>query len=577
MTQSTQKTPEKRKATQIQRKLLSRSAQKQLSHSATISILSSALWLVQAASIAGLVADYATGADLSSHLTNLILFAGAGLVRIALNHLAEYWAYKAADESVADLRRTLLEKIISISPFSAARPPSAQFTSLFAEKLNALYPYLTSYHAAYRRTMVMPLIILGISFWHSWVAGLILLIGGPLIPVFMALVGYAAQDASEAQLKEVSSLNVLLLDRLRALQDIRLLGAQQHTTEAFADKAQALHTKTLKVLSIAFLSSTVLELFAALGVAMMAVYVGFSLLGELNFGAYTTPLTIFEGVFLLLIAPDFFQPLRDLAAAWHDKATAQALMVELEDFTEAQTQSFVGPATQEWCAVRSIPADALRNPLIQLHGLSIRFNETCAITYPDTTIQPGTSLAITGPSGSGKSTLLALLAGLVPPTSGDILINDFPLDATNGNLWRSQIAWIPQFPQFQRGTLADNLSLGSSPEHVQRYLPEALQRIEAAHIIDRLPDGLMTLLGEDGAGLSGGEARRMMIARAICSHRPVLLADEPTADLDEETADLIKQALLNCASQGCTVIIATHDNKLASAMNATLSLEKSYA
>lgn len=577
LTDTTQKKPKKRKPTQLQLKRLSKSAQKQLSHSAIISIFSAALWIVQAASIAGLVADYVEEANLSSHLLNLILFAGAGALRIILNHRADHLAFQAADDTIAELRRSLLDKIASISPFSAAKTPSAQFTALFAEKLNTLFPYLTAYRSAYSRSMVIPLIILGISFWYSWVAGLILLIAGPLIPLFMALVGYAAQDASEAQLKEVTSLNVLLLDRLRALQDIRLLGAQTRTVDAFAEKAQDLRHKTLKVLSIAFLSSTVLELFSALGVAMMAVYVGFSLLGELNFGAYSTPLTVFEGVFLLLIAPDFFQPLRDLATAWHDKATAQALMGELEDFTETQATPFVGQACQACDHQEDIPPAALNNPLIELSGLSINFNGNGALEYPNRIIVPGKSLAITGPSGSGKSTLLALLAGLIPATTGDILINGFPLDATNANLWRSQIAWIPQFPQFQSGTLAENLSLGTTHDHMQQHLADALQSIDATHIIDRLPQGLNTRLGEDGTGLSGGEARRLMIARAICSGRPILMADEPTADLDEDTANLITHALLSCAAQGKTVLIATHDNKLASALNATLSLEKAYA
>ena len=577
MADATQVEPKKRKTSHFQRKILSDKAQKQLTYSSVLSILSAALWLIQAATIASLISDYVEGTGLSSHIMNLIIFTAAGLLRILLNHVTDNLSYKAADDTVASLRHTLLDKVSATSPHSPHKIPSAQFTSLFAEKLNALYPYLTAYRSAYGRSMVMPLIILGISFWYSWVAGIILLIAGPLIPVFMALVGYAAQDASEAQLKEVTSLNVLLLDRLRALQDIRLLGAQNRTIEAFGEKAHDLRHKTLKVLGIAFLSSTVLELFSALGVAMMAVYIGFSLLGEINFGAYQTPLTVYEGVFLLLLAPDFFQPLRDLATAWHDKATAQALMLELEDFTEAQTLPFVGQASQANKSQTKLPGTAFSNPLIELQDLSISFNGHHTIQYPDTLIVPGKSLAITGSSGSGKSTLLALLAGLIPPTTGNILINGFPLNATNANLWRSQVAWIPQFPQFQSGTLADNLSLGSTHEHMQQHLAEALQSIEAQHIIDRLPEGLNTVLGEDGTGLSGGEARRIMIARAICSGRPILMVDEPTADLDEETALLIQKALLNCTAQGFTVIVATHDDNLASTMNATLSLEKIYA
>ncbi len=207
---------------------------------------------------------------------------------------------------------------------------AGSISALAGEKLDLLTPYITRYASARARVMVVPIVIfalalcgfLGRSPWSCCLSG-------PLIPVFMALVGMAAKDASRRQMVEIGTLNDLLVERLSALVDIRLLGAGKSVLEGFSTQASDLRQRTMAVLRVAFLSSTVLELFAAIGVAMVAVYVGFSLLGALEFGTWGGPLTPQAGIFLLLLAPEFYQPLRDLAAAWHDKASADAVFDEL--------------------------------------------------------------------------------------------------------------------------------------------------------------------------------------------------------------------------------------------------------
>jgi ATP-binding cassette subfamily C protein CydD len=229
---------------------------------------------------------------------------------------------------------------------------------MLTDKLPLLRPAILRHRPAALRAAVLPLAYLALALPFSWAVALILAVAGPLIPVFMALVGLAAREASERQMDEIGSLSGLLGERLSALTDIRLLDAAQRMSADFADRAEALRERTMAVLRVAFLSSTVLELFSAIGVAMVAVYVGFALLGEIPFGAWATPLTLSEGIFLLMLAPEFFQPLRDLAAAWHDKAGALAVTREL-----AEAEASRKPKSSERAELRTprAPHPSLRS------------------------------------------------------------------------------------------------------------------------------------------------------------------------------------------------------------------------
>jgi ATP-binding cassette subfamily C protein CydD len=315
----------------------------------------------------------------------------------------------------------------------------------------------------------------------------------------------------------------------------------------------------MAVLRVAFLSSTVLELFAAIGVAMVAVYVGFALLGEIGFGAWATPLTLSQGVFLLMLAPEFFQPLRDLAAGWHDKAAAVAVAREVKDLEEEAPREILGAGG----AAIAVPV-----PTIALDGLGLG-----ALSFPDVQIRPGEAVALTGPSGSGKSTLIALIGGLERPDRGAVRLDGVALTEEGADRWRAQVAWVPQAAQFPAGSLRDGLMLGAAAGTGEAAIAAALQLASAGDVVARLPEGLSTELGETGGGVSGGEARRLMLARAALSGRRVVLADEPTADLDRETAAEVIAALRALADRGATVIVATHDMALAAAMDRRVTLD----
>tara|TARA_Y100000815_G_scaffold232876_1_gene223753 strand:- start:1964 stop:3670 length:1707 start_codon:yes stop_codon:yes gene_type:complete len=537
---------------------------RQLSLVSLLSAIASLLWIPQAGTVAVLLSALISGEPgLFGPWIASGLFLAIGILRAALSWTAGGIAFTASDRAISRERAKLLAAQSRRSPVIAGQHSSAEIASLAADKLDLVAAYLTRYAPAMARTRIVPLAVLVVAFSLSWVVGIILLAAGPLIPVFMALVGLAARDASERQMQEVGSMNALLLERIRALTDLRLLDATRRTLEDFEAAADRLRRETMEVLRIAFLSSAVLEFFSAIGVALVAVYVGFALIGELNFGAWATPLTVGEGIFLLLLAPDFFQPLRDLASAWHDKAAASAVAGEIADLENDPSVDILGEGTA--CPPLPGPAVIATNALVWVTPSGRR------IEFPDMAVEPGRTLAITGPSGSGKTTLLALLAGLAEPSDGLIEVAGDRLDDRTADAWRARLTWIGQTPHFSNESLRANLILSAARRDDAR-LKDALVQASADGIVSALPRGLDTRLGETGHGVSGGEARRLMVARALYSHADIVLADEPTADLDPETAQAVGEGLLALAARGATLIVATHDVDLAARLDSVVDL-----
>jgi len=540
---------------------IERAEAKALRTGGLLSVLAALLWVPQAALVADQIAGWVGAHPVALPLWLAALcFAGLAAVRAALEHRGGRILFSAADRVVAGLRETLTAREGRRGRFAPGGRGAAEIAALVAEKLPLLIPALTRYRPARMRATILPLVLIAVALPFSWAVAVIFLVAGPLIPVFMALVGLAAKQASAEQMEEIGTLNGMLSDRLSALIDIRALGAEARMTEDFATRAEALRERTMAVLRVAFLSSTVLELFLAIGVAMVAVFVGFSLLGELGFGAWGNGLGVGEGVFLLMLAPDFFQPLRDLSAAWHDRAAAQSVADEVAEVEADESPAILGTGGR---------ADPLSGPAaITLQGVVL----PGGVVLPDRAIAPGTRLAISGPSGAGKSTALAVLAGLIAPQRGEITVAGQRLDDATADAWRARVAWLPQVPHFLNATLWDNLGRPGFDA-----LDPALEQAAVAEVVAALPRGARTRLGETGGGVSGGEARRLMLARAILARPSVVLADEPTADLDPETARAVTAGLLQLAEQGVTLIVATHDPDLMARMDDVLPLARSVA
>lgn len=517
------------------------------SRAAVLAVLANLIWPAQAALVAYALGGLLTGQAISPAFA-AVGFVGLGALRAFLGVKAEAVADTGA-LCVEQETRARLVKVESRRASDSGFGGAGSISALAGEKVGMLAPFLTRYAPAQARVMIVPIVIFLLALWQSWAVAIILLISGPLIPVFMALVGLAAKEAGRRQMTEIGALNDLLVEQLSALADIRLLGAGETVIQSFGDQALDLRERTMAVLRVAFLSSTVLELFAAIGVAMVAVYVGFSLLGALEFGTWGGSISPAAGIFLLLLAPEFYQPLRDLSAAWHDKASADAVLLDLAKWEAEATLDMLG---------RGAAVSRLAGPAsLSLVGCTL----AGGLSLDDMHIQPGESIALVGPSGAGKTSALRLMAGLISPVSGTVTVAAKPLEGHVADAWRARVGWMPQSVHFLNSSLRHNVTLGREGD-----LEVALRQAAVADVVAALAQRLNTRLGETGGGLSGGEARRLTLARAIYGAPDVILADEPTADLDAATAAAVTDGLLAQANKGVTLVVATHDDALAAKM-----------
>lgn len=573
-----------------------------------IHALSPLLWIPQAALLALGVARLQSGAGLAGVVWPAAGIVVAGLLRAWLDAWSGTRMFESARERLSLWREQAVTALSARSPLDRSRLHAGTAASVLAEQAESILPWLTRYHGAMWRVRLMPLLILLPVAWYSWAAAAVLITAAPLIPLFMVLVGWRARAASEAQWLQMSSMNAFLLDRLRGLPTLRALGSVQATARRLRASAEDLRQRTMKVLRIAFLSSAVLELFSALGVAMVAAYVGFHVLGYLEFGAWGGRLTLGEGLFILLLAPSFFEPLRELAAVWHDRAAGVAAMDALERLNGNGLPLLDGaPAAQpgaEKTAADSVPTalpdrpapgavkpasvkaasvkaasvkPASENPASpQRPAPGVRLTDL-GFAFPDEkpvfqgfslTVRPGEHVALIGGSGTGKTVLMSLLAGLLVPTAGRIEINGQTLAPDTVRALRERMAWMGQRAHVFAAPVRDNIALGRpgvDDERVRQAITQArLDTVAQAH------PGIS--LGEGGTGLSGGEAARLALARLMAApEADLLLADEPTAHLDSETADQVAESLVTLA-RGRTLIVATHDPRLAARMDRVVQL-----
>jgi len=536
--------------------------------------ISPLLWLPQAASIALGVSRLQSGAGLNGVLWPAAGIVLAGVLRAWLEAWSAGRMFDTAREHLSRWRGRAVAALAARSPLDRARVHAGAAASALAEQAEAILPWQTRYRGAIWRVRLMPALILMPVAWYSWVAAAVLVLAAPLIPMFMVIVGWRARAASEAQWLQMGSMNAFLLDRLRGLSMLRALGSVETTARRLRASAEDLRHRTMRVLRIAFLSSAVLELFAALGVAMVAVYVGFHLLGYLDFGAWGRRLSLAEGLFVLLLAPAFFEPLRELASVWHDRAAGMAAMDALERLNAdglplPDDEPAAQPARQALAGSSEQDGARARPPRIRVENLAFGFSGEAPV-FRDFAldVKPGEHVALMGGSGTGKTVLMSLLAGLLPASAGRIEIGGAALTAGSARLLRSRMAWMGQRPHVFSGSVRHNVALGRAgveDTQVRRAIRWArLDEVAQAH------PGIS--LGEGGAGLSGGEAARLALARlAAAPHADLLLADEPTAHLDTETAGQVIESLAALA-QGRTLIVATHDPVLAARMDRVVHL-----
>ncbi|WP_045679357.1 thiol reductant ABC exporter subunit CydD [Martelella endophytica] len=536
---------------------------------AWLSTLAELMWLPQAALLAHGIGLIANGEGFDAILPLAAGVFALGILKAFLERAGGRIAYRAARAILSEKREAAIAALARRSPLDIGRAASGEAASVLAEQAEHIVPYLARFQTARFKATVVPLAILAVVFPFSWIAGLVLLIAAPLIPVFMALIGWSAQSASEKHLADMGTLNAFLLDRLRGLRTIRSFDAVDQVARRLRLRAENLRRRTMAVLRIAFLTSAVLELFSALGVAMAAAYIGFHLLGQIGFGAWGGKLTLGEGLFILLLAPAFFDPLRMLSSVWHDRAAGEAALSALDRLAEGGL-SMVGGETPA-----PVAAPKTTRPVgVEFRDIGFVHQGSRDPVFDgfSLSVAPGEHVALLGPSGSGKSTLLALLAGLAGTRHGRIVVDDVTLSDKTADALRTKMAWIGQDPHLFAGSIAANIRLGR--EGICRGdIAEALSLARLGAAAEAHGN---QLVGENGAGLSGGEGLRLTLARAAATHGAgLIVADEPTAHLDHRTAAEITEALLALAA-GRTLIVATHDPVLAGRMDRVIRLNERF-
>ena len=503
--------------------------------------VTAALVLAQAWLIANTVADVVVHHRGLAHVRTLVVLLflvilGRSLVAL----IGERAAQRASASAKSDLRTALVQRIVHLGPAGIDRERSGRLVVLSTSGIDALDSYFARYLPQLFLAVIVPVAIIVVMLGADLISAVIIAVTVPLIPLFMALVGASTKVRMRRQARLLQRLAGHFLDVVAGLPTLKVFGRAKAQVAAVRDITNRYRTATMATLKVAFLSSLILELLATFSVALVAVAVGLRLLGG--------HVTFATALFVLILAPEAYLPLRLLGTNYHASAEG---MKAAEDIFEVLEQ----PAPARGCR-RDVPDPSAS--LLQIDQLEVRYPDRTLPALRDLSlsVEPGEVVAIAGPSGCGKSSLLAVLLGLVPASGGSVRVGGVDVADLDPDAWRTRVAWVPQRPHLFACSIADNVRLGR-PDATDDDVGSALSNAGLDGVVAGLPEGLATVLGTEGAGLSAGERQRVALARAFLRDAPLLLLDEPTANLDGATEEAVLFAVRRLMV-GRTVVMAAH-------------------
>ncbi len=565
---------------------------------ALLALVTAGALIVQATALGTIVArTFLEGARLAEHTTWLAWLVATVLVRAAATWATQVLAQRTSAQVKSGLRREVIAR-------QARRPPGASeedtgaLAAALTDGIDALDGTFGGYLPALLSGIIVPITIVAYVVTIDLTSAVVLLITLPLIPLFMVLIGLAARAATRKRFRALTALSGQLLNVLQGLTTVRITRSAARVGDAVREAAERLRRTTLETLRVAFVSALALELLAALGVATVAVIAGVRLAEGTGIG--------FEPVLIaLLLAPEAFWPLRQVGQQFHANEDGAAAADRLLDLLEEDDRArMAGPGPHDDAAgagphhragdpaAVTVP-DPARVPL-HLDGVSVTYpgRSAAALEKVDLTITPGERLAVLGASGAGKTTLAAVLLGLRAPDQGRVLLGEegtgatpvgadgatTPADAVTDladlpdAAWHARCAWVPQAPAPLRGTVREVVTLGVEPAPDAAAVGRALRAVGMAGEVAALPEGLDTVIGTGGRGLSAGQRRRLAIARALLRPGGLVVLDEPTGDLDVEAERAVRDAIDRLAAER-TVVVLTHRVALAASCDRVVVLD----
>ncbi len=509
-------------------------------------------------------------AGLRALFPSLAAFAGVAVLRALCGWLQELLAQRASAAVRRTVRDRAVRRLLALGPRLAFGERTGELANTLVGGVEALDAYLAQYLPLSALGVLVPLLVLAAVLAADPLSALVLALTFPLAPLFTWLIGEAARASTRRQWVTLSRLSARFLDALSGLATLRAFGRVGDEARRLAEDGERHREVTLGVLRLAFVSALVLEALATLGTAVVAVEVGLRLLyGRLGFG---------DALFVLVLAPEFYRPLRALGAAFHAGMAGREAAARIADLVDAPgplaaPAVLLAPDARVPVAVRVVP-DA-RTVAAAPAPPRLRFDDVC-LGYPGRRdraldaftldLPAGTTVALVGPTGAGKTTAAHVLLRFLEPDAGAVLVDGVPLAGLAPEEWRSRVAWVPQRPRLLEQTVRENLRL-ARPQASADQIRRALELAQLDGVVDGLPLGLDTPIGEGGERLSGGEAQRLALARAFLKDAPVLVLDEPTAQLDPESEDAILDAFARLR-RGKTVLLVAH--RLTTAASADL-------
>ena len=520
-----------------------------LSLSISLGLGNGLLMVLQAALISRIIhGAFIENLPRSAFHTDLLAIIGVVLLRSIVAWAREEAGFQAGAGVRQSVRTGILEHLFTLGPGFSSRERTGELASVALAQVEGLHDFVARYLPQLAIAVLVPVTILFFVFPISWAAGSAMLLSAPMIPLFMVLVGMGAESVSQRHFQALAHLGAHFLDVLQGLSTLKLLGRSRQEVATISETSRDYRQRTMKVLRIAFLSSAVLEFFASISIALVAVYLGLSFLGYINYGAYGRALTLEQGLFILLLVPEFYMPLRELGTHYHARAEAVGAVREIIRIFTVRPSI---PSGARQCA-------ATGGITVQFEDVHLAYDDGKRQVLQGTTftIHPGERVALAGATGQGKTTVMNLILGFLQPDRGVIRVNGNILSDHDVEQWRRHIAWVGQQPVLFSGTVTENIRM-ARPEAGQTQIESAARNAGVLEFTPRLPKGLDTVVGEQGFGLSRGQAQRVALARAFLKDAPLVLLDEPTAGLDSINEALVLEAL-NQLVQNKSVFMITH-------------------